>query len=137
MNTVLSIVIGLLVAYALLLLALLAVRPRGASLRESLRLLPDLLRLVRRLGADATVPRAPRIALWLLLGYLALPFDAVPDVIPVVGYADDAILVALCLRWVIRSVGVEIVRDHWPGTQEGLRAVGRLVGRRLADEPPK
>ncbi|MEU0835681.1 YkvA family protein [Streptomyces sp. NPDC056231] len=34
--------------------------------------------------------------------YLALPIDLIPDVLPVIGYADDAIIVAFTLRSVVR-----------------------------------
>ena len=40
--------------------------------------------------------------LWLLMAYLAMPFDLIPDFIPVLGHADDAILVTLVLRSVVR-----------------------------------
>jgi uncharacterized membrane protein YkvA (DUF1232 family) len=69
-----------------------------------------------------------RVRLWLLLGYLAMPIDLVPDVIPVIGYADDAIVVALVLRSVVRRAGPDAVVRHWPGTPDGLAAVQRLTG---------
>jgi uncharacterized membrane protein YkvA (DUF1232 family) len=72
--------------------------------------------------------------LWVTLGYLAVPVDLVPDVIPVLGYADDAILVTAVLRAVVRRAGPETVERHWPGTPEGLDALRRLVG--LAASPP-
>jgi uncharacterized membrane protein YkvA (DUF1232 family) len=118
---------GLLVAYVALLAALLVARPRGGALREALRLLPDLVRLLRRLAADPTLPRGVRVRLWLLLGYLALPFDLVPDFVPVLGYADDAVVVALVLRSVVRRSGRAALEAHWPGTPEGLDAVLRLA----------
>ena len=62
-----------------------------------------------------------------LLGYLALPFDLVPDVIPVLGWADDAIVVALVLRSVVRRAGPEALARHWPGSPEGLAALRRLA----------
>jgi uncharacterized membrane protein YkvA (DUF1232 family) len=65
---------------------------------DALRFLPDLLRLLRRLAADRTVPAGVRAALLLLLAYLLLPIDLVPDFLPVIGYADDVLLVALVLR---------------------------------------
>jgi uncharacterized membrane protein YkvA (DUF1232 family) len=130
-SVVLAVLASLLVMYAALLVALLIARPSTDVIREAMRLLPDVLRLVRRLAADASVARAARIRLWLLLGYLAMPFDLVPDFIPVVGYADDAVLVSLVLRSVIRRAGVETVRGHWPGTPAGLQALGRLTGLNL------
>lgn len=119
---------ALLLAWLVLLGALWMVRPRGDLLREALRILPDVLRLIRRLAADATLPRGVRIRLGLLLAYLALPFDLVPDVIPVLGYADDAIVVAMVLRGVVRRAGLEAVRAHWPGTEDGFAALVLITG---------
>jgi uncharacterized membrane protein YkvA (DUF1232 family) len=86
-----------------------------------------VVRLLRRLAADSTLPRGVRIRLWLLLAYLAMPFDLVPDAIPVLGYADDAIVVAVGLRSVTRRAGPAALERHWPGTPDGLAAVRRLA----------
>jgi uncharacterized membrane protein YkvA (DUF1232 family) len=118
---------GLLVLWLALLAVLWLTRPDDLRLRELLRLLPDVVRLLRRLAADGTLPRGVRVRLWLLLGYLALPVDLVPDVVPVLGYADDAVVVALVLRSVVRRAGPEAVARHWPDTPEGLAAVRRLA----------
>jgi uncharacterized membrane protein YkvA (DUF1232 family) len=119
---------GLLLLWLLALAALALVRPRGNLLTEATRLLPDLLRLSSRLARDPALPRGVRIRLWLLLGYLAMPIDLVPDFIPVLGYADDAIVVAAVLRSVVRRAGADALTRHWPGTPDGLAAVGRLAG---------
>jgi uncharacterized membrane protein YkvA (DUF1232 family) len=132
MTLVLAVCSGLALIYLGLLGALLVARPKGSLLGESLRLLPDLLRLLRRLAGDANVPRAARARLWLLLGYLAIPFDLVPDFVPVLGYADDAIIVSLVLRSVVRRAGAPVVRHHWPGTDDGLAALARLTGLQLS-----
>jgi len=133
MTLVLSIASGLALTYLALLGALLLVRPKGNRLSEALRLLPDLVRLLRRLAGDASVPRGARVRLWLLLGYLAIPFDLVPDFVPVLGYADDAIIVSLVLRSVVRRAGAPVVQRHWPGTDDGLAALARLTGLRLGE----
>ena len=132
MTLVLTIALGLALTYVVLLGALLVTRPRGNLLAEALRLLPDILRLLRRLAGDARVPRAARVRLWLLLGYLAIPIDLVPDFVPVLGYADDAIIVSLVLRSVVRHAGAPVVRRHWPGTDDGLAALGCLTGLQLS-----
>jgi uncharacterized membrane protein YkvA (DUF1232 family) len=119
--------IGLALAYLVLLVALLATRPKGNLLGEAIRLLPDLLRLLRRLATDSNVPRDARVRLALLLGYLAIPFDLVPDFVPVLGYADDAIIASLVLRSVVRRAGAPLVRSHWPGTDDGLAALARII----------
>ena len=101
-------------------------KPGEYDLKEAMRLLPDLIRLVKRLAADPDTPRGVRIRLALLLLYLALPIDLIPDFIPVLGYADDAIIVALVLRSATRSAGPDAMAKHWPGTPEGLIALKRL-----------
>lgn len=117
-------------AWALLVVVLLVLARREEDptrLRDVLRLLPDVLRLVRRLAADPALPRGIRWRLLALLVYLALPIDLVPDVLPVVGYADDVLVVALVLRSVVRVAGPEALERHWPGTPQGLAVLGRLV----------
>ena len=127
-----DLLIGIAVALAglwvALIVVLLVVRPRGALLREALRLLPDVLRLVRRLAADPSLPRGVRVRLALLLAYLALPIDLVPDFVPVLGYADDALLVVAVLRGVVRRAGIDAVRAHWPGTADGFATLVRAAG---------
>jgi len=101
-------------------------KPGDYDLKEAMRLLPDLIRLVKRLATDPDTPRGVRIQLALLLVYLALPIDLIPDFVPVLGYADDAIIVALVLRSVTRSAGPDALAKHWPGTPQGLVALKRL-----------
>lgn len=124
----LGVVAALLAGWLALLIALVLARPKGPLLREALRILPDLLRLLRRLAADRTLPRGVRVRLALLLAYLAVPIDLVPDFIPVLGYADDAIIAAAVLRSVVRRAGLSAVRAHWPGTDNGFAALCRLTG---------
>ncbi|MDR6866997.1 uncharacterized membrane protein YkvA (DUF1232 family) [Microbacterium resistens] len=96
--------------------------------RAMMRLVPDVIRLVKRLATDPSVPRAARWWLLGLLGYLLLPFDLVPDFIPVLGFADDAVVVAIVLRFAIRHAGMSAVEHHWPGSPEGLKSVLTLAG---------
>lgn len=125
-----AIVGGVVLLWLLLVLALWLVARRDAqrvSMREMVRLVPDLLRLLHRLAGDSSLPRGVRFRLGALLVYLALPIDLVPDVIPIVGYADDVVVVALVLRSVVRRAGPEALVRHWPGTPEGLAAVLKLA----------
>ena len=73
------------------------------------------------------MPRSAKVALALLVVYLAFPFDLVPDFIPVAGQLDDAILVAATIAWVVRRSGREVVEELWPGSERGLRVVLALV----------
>lgn len=128
LDLLLGLAAGLLLAWVALVVVMIVARPRGGLLREALRLLPDLLRLLPRLAGDRTLPRGARIALALLLVYLAFPLDLVPDFIPVLGYADDAIIVAAVLRWVVRRGGIQAVQRQWPGTDDGFAVLCRLAG---------
>ncbi|UCN14791.1 DUF1232 domain-containing protein [Cellulomonas iranensis] len=130
----LGVLAGLLVAWLALVVALLVGRPGGRTLTAALRLLPDLLRLVARLARDRTLPRSLRVRLGLLVAYLAFPLDLIPDVVPVLGYADDVIVVVWVLRSVLRVAGEGPIRAHWPGTSEGCEAVLRIArSRRRGD----
>lgn len=127
MRGLIAVGIALALAWLALIAFLVVARPRGSVLMEALRILPDTLRLLRRLAADPSLSRGVRVRLWLLLAYLASPIDLVPDFIPVVGYVDDAVIVAAVLRSVIRRGGREAIRRHWPGTDDGLATLWRLA----------
>jgi uncharacterized membrane protein YkvA (DUF1232 family) len=123
-----AVVGGLLLLWLVLVLALWRARPDELGAREALRLLPDVVRLVRRLAADRALPRGVRVRLWVLLVYLLSPIDLVPDFLPVIGYADDVVVVAWALRAVVRRAGSDALERHWPGTPAGLAVVTRLTG---------
>jgi len=131
LTVLIAVVSGLLVLW-LLLIAALAWVSRGQAdkirMVDALRLGPDVVRLVRRLASDDQVPRKVRVGLGLLLVYLLLPIDVVPDFIPVIGYADDAVIVMLVLRYVTRQAGKDALDRHWPGTPHGLTALRTVIG---------
>lgn len=112
--------LGLIVAMLLL--------GRREEARALASFIPDCIVLISRLLADDRVPRRHKLLLASLVGYLALPFDLVPDFIPVAGQLDDVLIVAFVLRRFIRSSGDEIIRELWPGPEESLRLVLRVAG---------
>jgi uncharacterized membrane protein YkvA (DUF1232 family) len=101
------------------------------GLRENARAIagfvPDCAVLAVRLLRDPRVPRRRKLMLAGLAGYLALPFDLVPDFIPVLGQLDDALLVVLVLRRLVRA-DEALVREHWPGPPRTLALVLRAAG---------
>jgi uncharacterized membrane protein YkvA (DUF1232 family) len=116
--------------YALAVLALVLTGRRGDA-RALAGFIPDCIVLVKRLLADRRVPRRRKALLGLLIAYLALPFDIVPDFIPIAGQLDDAILLALVLRVVLRSGGEALLREHWSGPDRSLEIMRRMAfGRR-------
>ena len=82
---------------------------------------------MKRLLRDPRVPRRAKVALWLLVPYLASPIDLIPDFIPVLGQLDDAVLVAAALAYVVRVAGRDVVKEMWPGSERGLRVVLSLA----------
>lgn len=93
---------------------------------------PDCAVLFARLARDPRVRRRHRLLLAALAAYLASPIDLVPDFVPVAGYLDDAVVVALVLRTVVRASGRDVVRDNWPGPSGSLELVLRFTA---AEQP--
>ena len=118
---------ALLALYLVFVLALLLAGRRDDA-RALAGFVPDCAVLFARLLGAARVPRRAKLLLALLVGYLALPFDVVPDFVPVAGQLDDALLVALVLRTVLTAGGGALVQEHWPGPRASLDLVLRLAG---------
>jgi uncharacterized membrane protein YkvA (DUF1232 family) len=119
--------VSALALYLLFVLVLLVVGRRGDA-RAVAGFVPDCLVLFKRLLGDERVPRSRKLLLALLVAYLAMPFDLVPDFIPVAGQLDDAIFVLLVLRAVLRGSGPPLIRQHWPGPGSSLAVILRLAG---------
>lgn len=114
------------VVYAAFVVALILLGRRSDA-RALATLIPDCVVLVTRLARDSRVPRRRKLLLLALVGYLALPFDLVPDFIPVAGQLDDALIVALVLRHFVRAGGEPLVRELWPGPERSLALILSLA----------
>jgi uncharacterized membrane protein YkvA (DUF1232 family) len=123
----------LIIAVALYAAGVLAlfVAGRRTDARALAGFVPDCARLIRRLMANPATTRGEWLLLMLLVAYLMSPIDLVPDFLPVLGQLDDAIIVALALRWIIARRGVEEVRASWPGPESSLRAILSVSGQRV------
>jgi uncharacterized membrane protein YkvA (DUF1232 family) len=128
MTWLLGIAVAIILAWVALVVVILVRRPDDMTARDLARLLPDTARLARRLATDRRVPRSARVPAWLLLAYLALPLDLVPDFIPVIGQLDDVVLVFIVLRRLLRAAGIDVVAEHWPGSPDGLAMLRRALG---------
>ena len=131
MRTALIVAGAFLILYALALLVL-VIAGRRTQARAFATFVPDCVVLFKRLLGDPAVPRGRKVLLALLVAYLAMPIDLVPDFIPVAGQLDDAILVALVLRRLLRGAGPALVQQHWPGPEQSLRVILRLAGARVS-----
>jgi uncharacterized membrane protein YkvA (DUF1232 family) len=101
---------------------------RRTQARALAGFIPDCVILVGRLLRDPRVPRRRKLLLVATAGYLALPFDLVPDFIPVVGQLDDAIILAFVLRHLLRG-NEQVIHELWPGPEQSLGLLLRLIGR--------
>jgi uncharacterized membrane protein YkvA (DUF1232 family) len=117
-----------LAAVYLAVIAAIVIGSRQWDVRMIARLVPHCAVLFKRLLGDPRVPTRWKVASALALAYLAFPFDLVPDFIPVLGQLDDAVVVALVLRGLLRSAGPRLMREHWPGPTALLVPLERFAG---------
>lgn len=123
-----GIVASLLAVWLLFIAVVWIFRPRNVQLGQLLRIVPDVLRLVRQLIGDDSVPFGARAALVGLLAWLINPIDLIPEFIPVLGPLDDVVVAVLVLRYVRRRLGDENLRRRWPGTPEGYDLLSGVLG---------
>jgi uncharacterized membrane protein YkvA (DUF1232 family) len=99
---------------------------RRDDVRAIAGFVPDCVVVFSRLVRDERLPTRHKLLVAALLPYLAMPFDLIPDFVPVAGQLDDAVLVALVLRRLVRA-NPELIREHWPGPAATLAFVLRLA----------
>jgi len=95
--------------------------------KELLRALPDLGRLLVRLVADPVLPRSVKLALAAALVYFASPIDLIPDFVPLVGYLDDLLIAAVVVDGILNWVDRALVLKYWPGTPDALDRLARAA----------
>jgi len=127
-EVVVGVVVGLVLVWALLLVVFWVLRPRDVSVRELLGVIPDVLRLLRSLIADGSVPADVRIVLIGLIAWIVSPIDLIPEFIPGLGPLDDVIVAIVAMRYVRRRVGLDALRERWVGTEDGFALLARVIG---------
>lgn len=107
--------------------------PEGRSIQsrklvtDAVSLVPNLIKLISRLVKDPRVPRRSKIALGLAAAYVASPIDLIPEVIPVVGWADDLLFLMLAIDSLIERAGKEVVEEHWDGPVDLLSVIREVI----------
>jgi len=61
---------------------------------------------------DPRTPKISRALLWCAIGYFFLPFDVIPDFIPVLGQLDDLIIVPGLIYLSLRFIPKSLYREH-------------------------
>jgi uncharacterized membrane protein YkvA (DUF1232 family) len=127
-SVIAAVIVGVIAAWALFILVLWVLRPRDVSLPELVRVVPDVLRLVRDLLADRSTPSSVRVALAGLLVWLISPIDLIPEFVPVLGPLDDVVVAVLVLRYVRRRLGEAELRRRWRGSSDGFALLAGVLG---------
>ena len=128
MEVIVAIAVGLVALWVLLLILFWALRPKGVPVRELLRVIPDVLRLLRSIIGDRSAPPDVRLVLVGLLAWIVSPIDLIPEFIPVLGPIDDVVVAVVAMRYVRRRVGIEDLRRRWTGTDDGFALLVRVIG---------
>ena len=104
-------------------------RDQGAldAIIDGAMLVPRFGLLVGRLLRDPRVPPARKVFLGGTVVYLISPIDLIPEMVPIGGWADDAILIAYGLVQLLTSVPEEVIEEHWSGSVESLQSVRRAL----------
>ena len=127
-SLIVGIALGLVAVWACFVVLVWVLRPRDVRLGELVRLVPDILRLVRDLLADRSVRVSVRLSLVFLLAWLVSPIDLIPEFIPVLGPLDDVVVAVIVLRFVRRRLGEDDLRRRWRGTTDGFELLGSIMG---------
>lgn len=106
---------------------------QDVTARDIVFALPEILKLLWNVVRDRRVPRLVRGGLIGIAAYLALPFDVVPDWMPVLGQVDDVVVVTIGVRTMLRQVPEPVIMDHWTGERRILEAI---LGRPIRDAVP-
>ena len=122
-----AIVVGLLATWILIILLLYLLRPRGVPARELIKVIPDVLRLLRDLIGDKTTPSSVKLVIGSLIVWIVSPIDIIPEFLPVIGPLDDVVVAVLALKFIRRRVGLEEMRRRWRGSPEGFDLLQRLL----------
>jgi uncharacterized membrane protein YkvA (DUF1232 family) len=120
--------VAIVAVWALLLLVFWLLRPRDVPVREVVRVIPDVLRLLRTLVTDTTVPLDARLVLVGLIAWIVSPIDLIPEFIPGLGPLDDVVVAIVAMRYVRRRIGIDGIAARWTGTADGLRLLIRVIG---------
>ena len=63
----------------------------------------------RRLQKHPQTPILARLLLWLAIGYLLMPFDLIPDFLPVIGQLDELVIIPLLLYFALKLTPPDII----------------------------
>ena len=63
----------------------------------------------RRLHQHPQTPMLAKALLWLAIGYVLMPFDLIPDFLPVIGQLDELVIIPILLYWALKLTPPDII----------------------------
>ena len=107
------------------------VEKRGTAIEktaEYLLLVPDFFILLWRLVNDGRVNAKNKVLLGSGVAYFIFPLDLLPEAfLGPLGYADDLVLSVFILNKILRDTDVEIIRQHWSGSEDVLATIQKVL----------
>ncbi len=82
------------------------------GLKTTVRNVKKEIRIYQNVAKDERTPRLGKFFLGLAMGYVLLPFDLIPDFIPIIGYCDDVVIIPLLFWIALKLIPKEIIDDH-------------------------
>ncbi|MBW8382745.1 MAG: DUF1232 domain-containing protein [Youngiibacter sp.] len=99
--------------------------------------LPDIYVLAYRLLKDKRVSKRDKAIISVTLGYPLLPFDLLPDRIPLVGAVDDIALITFGVNHIMKRIPIPIIVQHWQGDLKTLKLIRDNVPTIMSFTPGK
>jgi uncharacterized membrane protein YkvA (DUF1232 family) len=113
-------------------------RSRRKSAIKLLRELPNFVKLLVRLLRDARVSKLDRALFGVVMTYVLLPIDLLPDFLGFMGWVDDLFLIGLALNRMFQHAGPNTLLEHWDGNPralgyllEGIEEIGALLPKNI------
>lgn len=89
--------------------------------------IPNMAKLLWRLLRDPRVPRRTKLVVGAAVAYLVSPIDLIPEFVPVIGFADDLLLMAFAINHMVEVAGEDVVLEHWDGSRDLLELVRSIL----------
>jgi uncharacterized membrane protein YkvA (DUF1232 family) len=128
-------VVSLAVVWVVLAVAVFVARPPNGARTQVIGFVPKVVRLVWSLAHDRALPRSARWRLWFAFLYCVQPINLIPDFVPVIGFADNVVVLGWALRSTVRLTDEQVVARHWTGTPEELDTLYRVA--HITRAPPE
>jgi uncharacterized membrane protein YkvA (DUF1232 family) len=107
------------------------------KLRRTAQDLKREIDVYRRALKDRWTPKIAKLFLGLAVGYMLLPFDIIPDFIPVIGHLADLIIVPALIAIALKMIPKEVIEDCRKPADNQLGDISYPIGQRMLTVVPR